>query len=194
MADNQTIDVVIVEDRLDEVNRICLWLGLNSVNTEVNLVSDPDNVAAERISGEESPAIFIEPPREEKQADAMWQTLKKSIREYNPRVVVFDYLLGGSKGDQPNGIAFGIRCKEAWPDLGVVIVTTGGDGALEGIIKSQEELDEQRARFDWPVNDAWVKPWGPAGKNVAGHIIQTSIPYRDRVAKLINNASRPSEH
>lgn len=187
-------DILIIEDRESEVPRICTWLGLNPLNKKVELVPNPDAKRPENLS-EETPAVILEAPRGQQQTDSQWRSLRDSLLQQDPKVVVLDYLLSGESGNDPfDGVSYGMRCKETWPDMGIIIVTTGGDGMLEGLLASQKELDEQKSHFKWRFNYAWIKPWGPAAHKQTGGIVNTGIRYRELMHELLRSSRRPSEH
>lgn len=135
------------------------------------MFSGPDRVARQRSDADEQG----------------WQRIAREVRHVDPKVVVFDLLLSGDQADHPfSGIIYANRCKTEWPECGVVVVTTGGDQDLGGIIKRQKDVDEQKKQGGWPVDFAWVKPWGPAGDSPKATKVEADM------AGLIRRSKRPS--
>ena len=133
-------DVLIFEDCNDEIAKIVKWLGLEEGDFAVSPVFDME---AERHIGPNAGAA------------AGYRRVEADVRHSRPRVVVLDYLLTGIEGNMPfDGLAYGTQLKEQWPDLGVIIVTTGGP-----VIGSQEMLNEQKQLHGWPIDYAWIKNW-----------------------------------
>jgi hypothetical protein len=169
MAGNSDVEVLIVEDSPTEAPKIIKWFGLSLARCKA---SRAFREAASNATPETG-----------------WLMLKKEIVATNPRVVVIDYLLTGLSGSNVfDGIEYSNRCKHAWPHLGVILVTSGGDGELEGVIRSQKELDEQKNRNDWSMDHAWVKPWGPSADASAHR------PVQDIVKVLIEQSWRANDH
>jgi hypothetical protein len=175
MTHTPLVDVLIFEDRPDEVGKLARWLGLSGTQyrsctwfADVEPGSRDDEFTYRKA----------------------FRIVSEKIREVDPRVVVFDYLLSGQQGDSPyNGAALANECKaEHWPEMGAILATTGGDGELTGIIESQTVLDEINSREQWPLDFAWIKPWGPNGEFMSQHVVEHHV--RD----LIRESKRPSEH
>jgi hypothetical protein len=177
-------DVLIFEDDDDEIARIVDWLNLHQYTQQASSVFQQ----LQDHGGD----VYDE-------ADHAWRKVKQEIRKIDPLLVVMDYLLSGTEGSTTyDGADYGNRCKELWPKLGVVLVTTGSSN-----LASQNELDEQKAIWQRTASDqfragtrkndaivdfAWIKPWGTAEGALGAHVVQ------NHVQNLVNNQSlRPSE-
>ena len=173
---SQPVDVLIFEDNPDEVARIANWLGLA-----------PFQYATCAKFSQASPTGR----RPDEEAEQGWRWIQAEVPRVNPKVVVFDYLLSKNLGNQSyDGLYYGRRCKDraCWPEMGVVLVTTGGDRDQAGQIRAQEELDKQRIDNKWAIDFAWIKPWWTAQSTVADTKAQAELQ------KLIRQSRRPSEH
>ncbi len=172
----QPVDVLIFEDNPDQVKRIADWFGLAPFQYKYSLKFAQANASGRR-------------PNEE--AEQGWEWVQSEIRRTDPKVVVFDYLLSKNLGSQSfDGLHYGKLCKgrDFWPELGIVLVTTGGDGDQTGQIREQLELDNQRVNNKWPIDYAWIKPWGTARSTATNTKVQTELK------KLVHQSRRPSEH
>jgi hypothetical protein len=170
------VDVLIFEDTPSQVQKIADWLGL----APYQYASCP-RFAQATPTGRH--------PDEE--AEQGWRWIAAEVRRVDPKVVVFDYLLSKNLGNQSyDGLFYGNRCKDRtyWPEMGVVLVTTGGDHDQAGQIREQEELDKQRIDNKWAIDFAWIKPWGAARSTVTETKVQADLQ------KLIRHSRRPSEH
>ena len=172
---SQPIDVLIFEDDRNQVKDIADWLGLAPFQYVFSA-----KFAQATPSGRR--------PNEE--SELGWTWIESEIRRVNPKVVVFDYLLNKNRGNASfDGLDYGKRCKrDFWPELGVILVTTGGDKDQGEYIREQRELDDQRIDKKWAIDCAWVKPWGTAKSTVTDTKVQAELQ------KLIRQSRRPSEH
>lgn len=192
MTEASRVDVVIFEDRVEEVDRIRVWLGLNPAHLEADLsAATAKNRPAPPV--DVSSAIALRPADLKTQGRVQWRHVKAKLVELDPRLVIFDWLLSGDSGDSPfSGLEFAREARDAWENLGVIVVTSGGDGELATILAQQQDLDEQRARHGWRIDAAWVKPWGPGKKLLNPH--PTQIDFRAAVQGILKKSLRPSEH
>lgn len=169
-----SVDVLLFEDRADQVTRIAEWLGL--IPSQYTFCPKFAQVTP---TGRH--------PNDE--AEQGWHWIESEIRRVNPKVVVLDYLLAKHLGNLSyDGLDYGKRCKELWVELGVVLVTTGGDDDLAGHICRQTDLDKQRTGNQWPIDAAWIKPWGTAQATASDTKVQVGLQ------KLLRSSRSPSEH
>lgn len=182
MSDHEQLDVLVFEDTKGQAGEIIEELGLQPTeDDDVDLFTGP-GLAGDR-------PVFARRHRASVQPAVL-----QRIEEADPKVVVFDYLLSGPSGSEPvDGLELGIVCKKKWPHIGVILVTTGGEGDLTGTVGSQAELDRQKRDHDWPIDYAWIKPWSAAGQKDVKRGVR--LPDWSQCAgRLIENSQRPSEH
>jgi len=136
MANQPVVDVLIIEDTSTETGKIIDWFGLNPIQCKI--------------------ARAFQNPTTGATADKGWLMVKKEIAAANPRVVVLDYLLTGRSGADPfDGIELGNRCKEVWPHLGVIIVTTVVTAIWRESSDLRRNLINQKSDHHWAVDYAW---------------------------------------
>ena len=192
MLDTTDVDVLIIEDMLPEVERIRTWLNLGPATTQSQLVPASPAEGNARLT---MPAtVSIRPADLATQSRLNWQAVEKKIAETNPLVVVFDYLLADE-----NGAQFARHAKQRWPRLGVILVSTGGDGELEGVLLKQHEADEALDNMD--ANQGrpdcfWIKPWGRARADRPYDQVSRAmhLDYRGKVRELLRASTRPKTH
>jgi hypothetical protein len=168
------VDVLVFDDQKDQQPRILKWFALS-----------PNQCEFSQTFVKASP----NPRHPYEQSDIGWRWIESEILRIDPKVVVFDFLLAKQFGDVPyDGLEYGNRCKTHWAELGVILITTGGDATQGQRIASQEQLDELRRANAWPIDAAWIKPWGPAEASVPDTKVQVETQ------TLIRQSRRPSEH
>ena len=184
--DKKPTDVLIFEDDKTEVARIVEWLDLERYTVVASSLFQKMGTA----NGDE-----------DQLAESAFRKLIREITSFSPRLVIMDYLLGGQSGNMIyDGAYYGNRCKEVWPHLGVILVTTGGPN-----IASQKELDAQKAiwqetaanqanaepptrKNDAIVDFAWIKDWGSATDSLPRDYVRQAVD--DLITK---KCLRPSE-
>ncbi len=170
----QPVDVLIFEDSPEQVEPIAHWFDLAPFEYSFS----PRFVQASPAEG-----------YSDAEAEKGWKWVAAEVERVDPKVVIFDYLLGKDSGaDSFDGAVYGKACKQRWPEVGAVLVTTGGDGDQAGILVSQQELDDWLKNSDSLIDFAWIKPWGTAIP--AEH--DTKV--RTELQNLIKRSRRPGNH
>jgi len=198
MPDDNRPDAVILEDRPDEIGRIHRWLLIEPTNVESKLIKQSDG-EGELLSDGDDPltAVVLQSPGRETQIATMKRQVAQQVKEHDPCIVIVDWLLSGESGEDPfSGFDIAALCKEKWPDMGVVLVTTGGDDDMALLLKNQMALDDSLSRVpaDSRPDYAWIKPWGPSARLDLAFRGDLGIPHRTRIRDLLEGSKRPSEH
>lgn len=197
MSSEQSPDAVVLEDTPEEIGRIRQWLLIDPLSSASELIGSTER-EDELLSDDVGPmsAVVLRPPSRETQIAITKREIIQQIEKHDPCVLIVDWLLSGESGDEIGGFDVSILCKEKWPEMGVVVVTTGGDGDLEFLMKGQQELDQELRHMN-PVTRpdfAWIKPWGPSARLDRLSRGDSGIDYRKCVRELVNRSKRPSEH
>ncbi len=124
--------------------------------------------------------------------DTLWNHILCKTRIYDPKVVILDAFASTDSAEDASpegGLEYATRLKEEYPDMGVVVLTSGVIQRNAPAVGTQEELDTLKKQKSWSIDAAWLRPWS----EVATESL-TPEQVQEKKKRLFDHSLRQSEN